>query len=251
MSVCAASSEVTKLQQHLALLKEEYGKLQSHCAEVERKYTLAAASAGDLSETSFVARLLMTVATLYGRETYSDITIKLQSKSMPGHKFVLNARSDDWNEEALKNLEELDWTSLPDDIGAALLKWLYTDVVDLSRGDSFALQLMKSAASFKLHGLVGKCEQALIASVGVRSCVKFYSAADEIGAAALKEHCSGLISAHWDDLTGEDFAHMSSALLYRMLKSKTSQPLHGAVRLLREDVVFLCLVENHANGVES
>lgn len=107
MSVCAASSEVTKLQQHLTLLKEEYGKLQSHCAEVERKYTLAAASAGDLSETSFVARLLMTVATLYGRETYSDITIKLQSKSMPGHKFVLNARSDDWNEEALKNLEEL------------------------------------------------------------------------------------------------------------------------------------------------
>lgn len=48
-------------------------------------------------------------------------------------------------------------------------------------------------------------------------------------------------------MLGEDFAHMSSALLYRMLKSKTSQPLHGAVRLLREDVVFLCLVENHAN----
>lgn len=107
MSECAASSEVSKLQQHLALLKEEYGKLQSHCAEVERKYTLAAASAGDLSETSFVARLLMTVAQLYGRETYSDINIKLQSKSMPGHKFVLNARSDDWNEEALKNLEDL------------------------------------------------------------------------------------------------------------------------------------------------
>ncbi|XP_013141938.1 PREDICTED: serine/threonine-protein phosphatase 6 regulatory ankyrin repeat subunit A [Papilio polytes] len=242
-----ASSEVTKLQQHLALLKEEYSKLQSHCAEVERKYTLAAASAGDLSETSFVARLLMTVSTLYGRETYSDISIKLQSKSVPGHKFVLNARSDDWNEAALKNLTELDWSNLPDDVGSALLKWLYTDVVDLTRGDAFALHLMKCAANFKLYGLVGKCEQALITSVGVRTCVKFYSAADEIGATALKEHCSGLISTHWDDLTGDDFAHMSSALLYRMLKSKTPQPLHGAVRLLREDVVFLCLVENHAN----
>ncbi|XP_013167639.1 PREDICTED: serine/threonine-protein phosphatase 6 regulatory ankyrin repeat subunit C [Papilio xuthus] len=242
-----ASSEVTKLQQHLALLKEEYSKLQSHCAEVERKYTLAAASAGDLSETSFVARLLMTVSTLYGRETYSDISIKLQSKSVPGHKFVLNARSDDWNEAALKNLTELDWSNLPDDVGSALLKWLYTDVVDLTRGDAFALHLMKCAANFKLYGLVGKCEQALITSVGVRTCVKFYSAADEIGASALKEHCSGLISTHWDDLTGDDFAHMSSALLYRMLKSKTPQPLHGAVRLLREDVVFLCLVENHAN----
>lgn len=104
---CLASNEVTKLQQHLALLKEEYSKLQIHCAEIERKYTLAAASAGDLSETSFVARLLMTVSTLYGRETYSDINIKLQNKSVPAHKFVLNARSDDWNEAAIKNLTEL------------------------------------------------------------------------------------------------------------------------------------------------
>lgn len=61
-----------------------------------------------------------------------------------------------------------DWSSLPDDVGLALLKWLYTDLVDLSRGESFALKLMKSAASFKLYGLVGKCEQALITSVGVR-----------------------------------------------------------------------------------
>lgn len=102
-----ASNEVTKLQQHLALLKEEYSKLQNQCTEWERKYNLAAASAGDLSETSFVARLLLTVSSLYGRETYSDVTIKLQNKSMPGHKFVLNARSDDWNETALKNCTEL------------------------------------------------------------------------------------------------------------------------------------------------
>lgn len=103
----SASSEVTKLQQHLALLKEEYSKLQSHCAELERKYTLAAASAGDLSELSFVARLLMTVSTLYGKETYSDLKVKLQSKVMPAHKFVLSARSDDWNEAALMKVEEL------------------------------------------------------------------------------------------------------------------------------------------------
>lgn len=103
----SASSEVAKLQQHLALLKEEYTKLQAHCTEVEKKYNLAAASAGDLSETSFIARLLMTVATLYNRELYSDISIKLQSKTIPAHKFVLNARSDDFNEEALKNVKEL------------------------------------------------------------------------------------------------------------------------------------------------
>ncbi|XP_077288215.1 rabankyrin-5 [Arctopsyche grandis] len=246
-----ASSEVAKLQQHLALLKEEYTKLQAHCTEVEKKYNLAAASAGDLSETSFIARLLMTVSTLYNRELYSDISIKLQSKTIPAHKFVLNARSDDFNEEALKNVKELDWTSMSDNVGEGMLRWIYTDIVEFSQGDVFATQLMKFAATHKLVGLVRKCEKALISIVNVRTCVKFYSAADEINATALKDHCSSLISAHWEDLTGEDFAHMSSALLYRMLKSKTSEPLHAAVRLLREDVVFLCLVENNATLSET
>jgi hypothetical protein len=36
-----------------------------------------------------------------------------------------------------------------------------------------------------------------MASVNVRNCVRFYTTADEIGAETLKEHCSGLISAHW------------------------------------------------------
>ena len=47
-----------------------------------------------------------------------------------------------------------------------------------------------------------------------------------------------------DDFTSEDFAHMSAPLLFRMFKSKTGFPLHAAVRLQREDVVFLYLVEN-------
>lgn len=42
-----------------------------------------------------------------------------------------------------------------------------------------------------------RCEKALMASVNVKNCVKFYTTADEIGAQTLKEHCSSLISAHW------------------------------------------------------
>lgn len=87
-------------------------------------------------------------------------------------------------------------------------------------------------------------ERALVSSVGLRSCVRFYCVAEEVGAASLLEYCSGLISTLWDDLTPQDFEHMSGPLLYKMLKSKTKHPLHVAVRLLREDVVFLCLVEN-------
>lgn len=44
---------------------------------------------------------------------------------------------------------------------------------------------------------MNRCEKALMASVNVKNCVKFYTTADEIGAQTLKEHCSSLISAHW------------------------------------------------------
>jgi hypothetical protein len=36
---------------------------------------------------------------------------------------------------------------------------------------------------------------------------------------------------------------MTGPLLYTMFKSKTKHPLHAAVRLRREDVVFLYLIE--------
>lgn len=47
-----------------------------------------------------------------------------------------------------------------------------------------------------------------------------------------------------DDLTGEDFKEMPGTLLYKLLKAKSKYPLHSAVRLVREDVVFLYLVEH-------
>jgi hypothetical protein len=49
--VVTVAGEITKLQQHLSLLKE-YVKLQVHCNEIERKYALAAAVSGEVNENS-------------------------------------------------------------------------------------------------------------------------------------------------------------------------------------------------------
>ena len=46
-----------------------------------------------------------------------------------------------------------------------------------------------------------------------------------------------------DDFTSEDFEHMTAPLLFNMFKTKTKYPLHSAIRLKREDVVFLYLIE--------
>lgn len=94
----------------MSLLKEEYTKLQRNYAELERKYSKAAAASGDndLGEfSSFVSRLTITVASLYGRKTYSDLTIRFSDKTIPAHKFVLNARSEEWREEVLADIGEL------------------------------------------------------------------------------------------------------------------------------------------------
>lgn len=49
-----------------------------------------------------------------------------------------------------------------------------------------------------------------------------------------------------DDLRKEDFSTMDAQLLYKMIKSKTEFPLHKAIKVEREDVVFLYLIEMDA-----
>lgn len=232
------------MEKHITLLKEEYTKLQRAYTELERKYNgVASKLEDDTIINGFVSRLVMTVSSLYNKNIYSDICIRIGAVSIPAHKFVLQSRSDEWSEAFLNSRDELDWSNFQEDIGIALLRWIYTDIADLDN-DRIALGLLRAADCFKLAGLMGLCERALVVSANIRSCVKFYCVAEEVGAMSLLEYCSGLISTHWDDLTSQDFEHMSAALLYKMLKSKTKYPLHAAVRLLREDVVFICLVEN-------
>ncbi|KAJ8913699.1 hypothetical protein NQ315_007416 [Exocentrus adspersus] len=239
----AQTSEVAKLQQHLSLLKQEYSKLQTKYREIEAKYSTIAADNTDNSEETFASRLLKTISSLYDSDTFSDIKILLLDREINAHKLVLCARSNIWSEAFLNDKTVLDWRDIDHEVANAIVLWLYTNNLKLS-SDVLTLKLIRKAYEFKLDNLVELCEQFLISIVNIRSCVKFYSVAEEVDACNLREYCSGLISTHWDDLNSTDFEHMSGPLLYKMLKSKTQLPLHSAVRLQREDVVFLCLVEN-------
>ncbi|CAH0549325.1 unnamed protein product [Brassicogethes aeneus] len=238
-----SQTEVNKLQQHLSLLKEEYSKLQSKYKDIEFKYNAIAASNGELNENSFASRLIKTINELYNNSLYSDLKIKLNDEVLYAHKLVLSARSDKWDNNTIGNVEVLNWSDLDSNVAKAIIQWVYTSSIKLV-SDDFTMKLIKKAHEFNLRPLVEDCEQYLISIVSIRKCVKFYSIAEEINAVNLREYCSGLISTHWEDLNASDFEHMDGPLLYKMLKSKSQLPLHSAVRLQREDVVFLCLVEN-------
>lgn len=186
---------------------------------------------------------MTTIASLFNQHRYSDITIKLRDQEIPAHKFILSARTDFFSESILTEVTILDWTNLEPNVGLILLKWIYTGKV---LQENLTLDLMKAASNFQLLDLVDQCERYLIGIVGLKDCVQLYAAAEELGAQRLKEHCSSLISAHWEDLTGEDFKEMPGSLLYKLLQTKSKYPLHAAVRIMREDVVFLYLVENNS-----
>nr|XP_034176394.1 rabankyrin-5 isoform X1 [Osmia lignaria] len=231
--------EAQKWQQHLSLLREQYINLYNTNTELQREYAIVTASKQD---SGFIGRLLTIIASLYNQRRYSDVTIKLKDQEIPAHKFILSARTDFFSDPMIAEATTLDWTHLDPNVGLVLLKWIYMGKVGQ---ENLTVDLMKAASSFQLTELVELCEKYLIGTVGLKDCVQLYAIAEELGTRQLKEHCSSLISAHWEDLSGEDFKEMPGSLLYKLLQTKSKYPLHAAVRLMREDVVFLYLVENN------
>ena len=65
-----SAGQAAKLERHLSLLRQEYVKLQSRMVELEQKYSIAAAKAGQVGNDTFVSRLLRTVAELFDKDLY-------------------------------------------------------------------------------------------------------------------------------------------------------------------------------------
>uniref|UniRef100_A0A8C8IT51 Ankyrin repeat and FYVE domain containing 1 n=1 Tax=Oncorhynchus tshawytscha TaxID=74940 RepID=A0A8C8IT51_ONCTS len=245
-------SEVAKLQKHLALLRQEYVKMQQKLADTERRCAVLAAQTSGQGSTNtfgtgagdtFISRLLDIVAQLYQQDQYSDLKVTVGEMTLNAHKFVLAARSDAWSLANLASTSELDLSDAKPEVAMAMLRWAYTDNLELSEDDAFLIDLMKLANRFQLQLLRERCEKGVMSSVNVRNCIRFYQTAEELDATTLMNYCGEIIASHWDDLRKEDFSTMSAPLLYKMIKSKTEFPLHKAIKVEREDVVFLYLIE--------
>ncbi|CAF1239781.1 unnamed protein product, partial [Didymodactylos carnosus] len=65
-----------------------------------------------------------------------------------------------------------------------------------------------------------------------------------------RTHCSQLITTHWNDFTCDDFQYLSAPMAFNLFKQKTKYPLHQAVRMKREDVLFLYLIDNDSELTE-
>ncbi|KAK1157442.1 rabankyrin-5 [Acipenser oxyrinchus oxyrinchus] len=241
---CRSAEEVAKLQKHLALLRQEYVKMQQRLVETERKCAMLAVQAKQESASeSFISRLLAIVAELYQQDQYSDLKVKVGDEQLSAHKFVLAAHTESWSLANLAATTELDLSDAKPEVAMAMLRWLYTDDLELKEDDVFLTDLMKLANRFQLQLLRERCEKGVMSLVNVRNCIRFYQTAEELCASTLLNYCAEIIASHWDDLRKDDFSSMSAQLLYKMIKSKTEFPLHKAIKVEREDVVFLYLIE--------
>ncbi|KJE96925.1 hypothetical protein CAOG_007172 [Capsaspora owczarzaki ATCC 30864] len=243
-------SEVGKLQKHLSLLREQYVKLQARLAEVEKAHAAASTAAGQIGVDHFVPRLLRTVEELFDKDTYSDIKINLAGRIIPGHRLVLAARGGNWGVTDLAQVTELTLADLPHEVGWALLKWVYTDRVDIRPDINFTIEVMRAAHRFRLEPLKIRCEHALMALANVSNCTSLFRYADEAGAQDLRRTCLQLILTYWTQIDPAQFDTMPAPLLFEVFKQITAFTLHLAVSRGREDVVFLFLIENDTNVVE-
>ncbi|TSY98082.1 Rabankyrin-5 [Bagarius yarrelli] len=198
-----AEEEVQKLQKHLSLLRQEYVKMQQKLVETERRCSLLAAQASghgsstSQSSDSFISRLLAIVAELYQQDQYSDLKVKIGQKQLNAHKFVLAARSDTWSLTNMASTSELDLSEARPEVALAMLRWAYTDDLELCEDDTFLIDLMKLANRFQLYLLRERCEKGVMSSVNVRNCIRFYQTAEELDATTLMNYCGEIIASHW------------------------------------------------------
>jgi ankyrin repeat protein len=245
MAAGSDSGDAVKLQRHLDLLRQEYVKLQQRLAESEQKYAELAAASGQLRQDHFVSRLMRTVEELFDRKLYSDIKIKMDGQMLYGHKFVLVSRSDHWCEGSVNDLDELELPGLTYEVAHAMIRWAYTDKLEMrpEYDQDFVVKLLAAADKYQLMGLKLRCEKTLMSTVTVQNCIKLFQTATDAKANELRKYCLEMISSHWDELDTAMFADLSAPLLYEMFKDKSRYPLHLAIKHKREDVEFLFLIE--------
>lgn len=87
----------------------------------------------------------------------SDIAIVLTDRKMPGHRFVLTARSRRWNQdETLTSTSELDLSHMTPFVACSMIRWVYTDSIILPSEQAAMIELLSAANKYHLPPLKEK-----------------------------------------------------------------------------------------------
>ncbi|KAF7496693.1 Rabankyrin-5 [Sarcoptes scabiei] len=277
--------ENEKLKKRLALLRDEYTKLQKKYFNLENHYNLLINSTksiglansesnratssypsdsqnignqnllnGSLNDdhhsstqsVCFIRKVIEFIGSLYQNPLYSDLVIEFEEgkKKIPGHKFVLSFRSDKWCSTDLTTTDRLSFPEMSSDVAEIIFDWVYTGNFSekiYEKENEFLLELVEFAVRFDLQPLIEQCESILINCVQIQNCIYFYQISEKLNLSRLCEYSAQLVSINWDSLTAEDFEKVSIQFLHRLFVEKSPFPLHKAIRIKNEDLIFLLL----------
>lgn len=76
---------------------------------------------------------------------------------MPGHKFVLAARSRHWSQdETLASTPELDFSYMTPFVAGSMIRWAYTDNIILPSEQTAMIEMLSAANKYRLTQLKEK-----------------------------------------------------------------------------------------------
>ncbi|ESO85970.1 hypothetical protein LOTGIDRAFT_167463, partial [Lottia gigantea] len=182
---------IEDLEKELNSVREEYVRLQDHLADIELKYQSALANEKEGRGSQFSTELQTVVANLFNCEKYSDVQVLLEDdKIFYGHKLILAARSLYWGVTDLSLAPSIDFKHVNNDVAMAVLKWIYTDDIDIENVSvDFLMELLKVSSKYHLETLFTRSQKILITRITTENSQKLYRLANELPSTTLKNHC--------------------------------------------------------------
>jgi len=124
---------------------------------------------------------------------FADVTFLVGKELFPAHKVILSARSNYFHALFSNRMQSLSSGPIELDIDpiifSVILKWIYTDEIDLTSlvienerlENSFAWQLWMSSNYLCLHSLLSVVEQHLITSLSCDNVCYFWNHVHSVG----------------------------------------------------------------------
>ncbi|EGD81136.1 hypothetical protein PTSG_11174 [Salpingoeca rosetta] len=112
--------------------------------------------------------------------------------------------------------------------------------------DSLLAALQRTVRSLCKSSLY-RCGERAVSDIHVDNSISILNLANDVKEEGLLKYATGFIVSHWQQYERRDFDAVAADLLFRVVKEKTAFALHTAVKLNREDVIFLFLLEHDAD----
>jgi len=179
-------------------IKYEIGQLME-----ERTTPISSPASPVVSETYYQDCWRSDFENLFTSKTGSDISFIIDGQETKAHKLILSARSPVFSamfnsEMKEKILDRIDFSDISLNIFNALLRFIYTDRVQLT--DSNVEPLLAAADKYLLSSLKSRCEEFLINHLTTVNCIEMMTLADLYNALRLKKVTQELFSSRHTEI---------------------------------------------------